>query len=67
MPEPGPFGETFVEASVRAMTAALLLNNPCGGWVESVVTDADQRLVFFFPVLRFLAVVRFLAVAVRGT
>jgi hypothetical protein len=40
MPEPGPFGETFFEASVRAMLAASLLNKPAGGWVESVLTPA---------------------------
>jgi hypothetical protein len=31
IPEPGPFGETFLEAKVRAMVAASLLNNPAGG------------------------------------
>lgn len=43
MPEPGPFGETRFEASDRAIAAALLVNRPLGGWVESVVTLATQR------------------------
>src|ERR1019366_3159686 len=48
MPDPMPFGETFFEASVRAIVAALLVNKPRGGCVESVVTFATHR--FFFPV-----------------
>lgn len=31
MPEPGPFGETRLEAKVRAIVAASLLNSPAGG------------------------------------
>jgi len=31
MPEPGPVGETFLEANVRAIVAALLVNKPGGG------------------------------------
>jgi len=31
MPDPGPFDETFLEASVFAMTGALLVNSPAGG------------------------------------
>ena len=31
MPETGPLGETFLEASVLAMTGALLVNSPGGG------------------------------------
>jgi hypothetical protein len=42
MPEPGPLGETLFEANVRAMVAALFVNNPAGGWVESVVTFATH-------------------------
>jgi Mechanosensitive ion channel len=38
IPDPGPFGETFRDARVRAIVVALLLNNPLGGCVESVVT-----------------------------
>lgn len=51
MPEPGPFGETFFEARLRAMVAASLVNNPSGGWVESVVTRATHRLLDFLPAL----------------
>ena len=51
MPEDGPFGETLFEASERTMVAALLVNNPLGGCVESVVTVLTQR--FFFPEDRF--------------
>lgn len=43
MPEAGPFGDTLRERSTRAMVAALLVNNPGGGWVESVFTLATQR------------------------
>jgi len=45
MPEPGPLGETFFEAKLRAMVAASLVNRPSGGWVESVVTPATQRFL----------------------
>jgi len=45
-PELGPFGETFLDDSVRAIVAALFVNNPCGGWVESVLTFATQRFDF---------------------
>jgi len=38
MPRRKPFGETFFEASERAMTGALLVKRSLGGWVESVVT-----------------------------
>jgi hypothetical protein len=31
MPDPGPFGETFFEASVLAIVAALLVKSPGGG------------------------------------
>jgi len=56
IPDPGPLGETFFDASVRAMVAALRLNSPSGGWVESVVTPADHRLGFAlvrFVLIRF--------------
>lgn len=42
MPEPGPFGETFLEARARAIVSALFVNNPAWGCVESVVTFATQ-------------------------
>jgi hypothetical protein len=31
IPVPGPFGDTFFEASVRAIVSASLVNNPSGG------------------------------------
>src|SRR6266496_4021333 len=43
MPDPGPLGETFLDARVRAIVAASLVNKPSGGCVESVVTFATQR------------------------
>lgn len=46
IPEPGPLGETFFDARVLAILAALFVNRPCGGCVESVLTFATQR--FFF-------------------
>jgi hypothetical protein len=42
MPEAGPLGETFFEASVRAMVAASWVKRPAGGCVESVLTPATQ-------------------------
>lgn len=38
IPDAGPLGETFREANWRAIVSGDLLNNPVGGWVESVVT-----------------------------
>jgi len=35
-PDCGPFGETFFDANTRAIVVASFLNNPTGGWVESV-------------------------------
>jgi hypothetical protein len=46
MPDPGPFGETLFDASVRAIVAAFLLKRPAGGCVESVLTFATQRFLF---------------------
>jgi len=54
MPEAGPLGETFFEASAFAMVAALWLKRPSSGWVESVVTFADH---FFFGFLVFFVVI----------
>jgi hypothetical protein len=48
MPEPGPLGETFLEANDLAMVAASFVNSPFAGCVESVVTFATQRLGAFF-------------------
>lgn len=47
MPEVTPFGDTFFEASVRAMVSALFVKSPGGGCVESVRTFATH------PFLRF--------------
>lgn len=44
MPDDKPFGDTFLEASVLAITAAVFLNKPAGGCVESVFTSATHRL-----------------------
>ena len=44
-PEPGPFGDTFFDASVLAMVVALRVNSPAGGCVESVVTLDTHRFV----------------------
>jgi len=55
MPEAGPFGDTFFDASVRAMRGALFRNKPSGGCVDSVLTRATQRRfagVFFAAALR---------------
>lgn len=57
MPEDGPLGETFLDASDRAMTVALLLKSPSGGWVESVVTFFTHRFFagsFFAEAFDFL-------------
>ena len=45
MPEPGPFGETFFDASDRAMVAASLVKSPSGGKVDTVFTPATHRLL----------------------
>lgn len=42
IPEPGPLGETFFDASVRAIVPGSLLNSPSGGCVESVLTLLDH-------------------------
>lgn len=51
MPEPGPFGETFLDASDLAMVAASLVNNPFGGKVETVFTLAIHRPLFFLAAM----------------
>jgi len=45
IPEPGPLGETDLEARERAITGALFVKRPSGGCVESVVTS----LIHLFP------------------
>ena len=52
MPDPGPFGETLRDASIRAIVVALLLNNPLGGCVESVVTLDTHSRVFCLAGIR---------------
>lgn len=54
MPEPGPLGDTLFEARVLAIVAALFVNSPWGGWVESVCTRATHR----FRVLGLLVLLR---------
>jgi len=44
IPDPGPLGETFFDAKVRAMVFASLVKSPGGGYVDSVFTQATQRL-----------------------
>jgi len=51
MPEAGPLGETFFEASAFAMVEAFSLKRPWSGWVESVVTFADHFFFVFFVVI----------------
>ena len=51
MPDAGPFGETRFEAKDVAMAEALRLNNPSGGWVESVFTLATHRFELAFLLL----------------
>jgi hypothetical protein len=43
MPDAGPFGETRFETKAFAMVAALFVNKPFSGCVESVVTVATHR------------------------
>jgi len=42
IPDPGPFGETFLDASVCAIVAASLVNRFSGGKVETVFTPATH-------------------------
>src|ERR1700721_2147090 len=62
MPEPGPFGETFFEASWRAIVSGAFVNRPSEGYVDSVLTfDTHLRLALdaFFPVPLFGDLVSF--------
>jgi hypothetical protein len=47
IPDPGPFGDTFFEASSRAIVSGDLVNNPLRGCAESVVTVFTHRALFF--------------------
>jgi hypothetical protein len=49
MPDPGPLGETFFEASDRAIVEASSVNKPFAGCVASVLTFATQRFRSFRP------------------
>jgi hypothetical protein len=51
IPEPGPLGETFFEASTLAIVGALAVKSPGGGCVESVVTFATHREGFLFSAM----------------
>jgi hypothetical protein len=51
IPDDGPFGETRFEARDLAMVAALRLNRPSGGCVESVFTLATHRFELAFRLL----------------
>jgi hypothetical protein len=42
IPELGPFGETFFDASSRAMVSGSLVNNPSRGYVDVVFTLPDH-------------------------
>ncbi len=43
IPDDGPFGETFFDASARAISGALFVKRPFCGCVESVDTCFTQR------------------------
>lgn len=43
MPDAGPLGETFFEASDLAIVAASLVKSPSGGKVEAVFTFETHR------------------------
>lgn len=51
MPEPGPLGDTFRDASVLAIVAAFFLNRPSGGNVDSVLTRATHRFVDLWAIV----------------
>jgi hypothetical protein len=51
IPELGPFGDTDLEAKVRAMVAALFVNRPGGGYVETVLTPAIHFFVLFLAMV----------------
>src|SRR6185312_2560404 len=46
IPEPGPLGETFLDARDFAIVSASLVKSPSGGKVETVFTCPDHRFVF---------------------
>jgi hypothetical protein len=46
MPDRGPFGETLLDAKVRAITEGLCVNKPGGGCVEFVLTVRTHLRLF---------------------
>ena len=46
IPDPGPLGETFLDARDLAIVSASLVKSPGGGKVETVFTCPDHRFVF---------------------
>jgi hypothetical protein len=50
MPEAGPFGETLLDASVRAIVCASFVNSPSGGCVDSVLTLETHRDLFLLGI-----------------
>jgi len=61
IPEPGPLGDTFFDAKVRAMVSAFRVKRPFGGYVETVVTLAIHRFpaALLFPAIHsFLCLTR---------
>ena len=57
MPDAAPLGETFLDASVRAIVGASFVNKPSGGKVETVLTFDTQRLGLFVVFRRVLVAV----------
>jgi len=53
MPEAGLFGETLLDASVRAIVCAFV-NSPTGGCVDSVLTLETHRDLFLLGIRLFL-------------
>jgi hypothetical protein len=51
MPEPGPFGETLLDARIRAIVSAFFVNKPDGGCVESVLTLETHSALFLVGIL----------------
>ncbi len=49
-----PSGETFFEASVGAIVEALLINNPSGGYLESVLTVATHLFALLRAIFHLL-------------
>ncbi len=45
IPDPGPFGETFLDANVLAIVAGSFVKSPFGGYVETVFTFPDHFFV----------------------